>query len=57
MLAAQIEGYRKHERSRPPVHRIEGERLLVANNVRYQPDDEPDQSHGRSFRIVASELG
>ena len=58
MLPAEVEGDGRQQRSGPPVHRVERVGLVIADEVRDQPDDEPDEGHGRaSLRIVASEPG
>ena len=40
-----VERHGEEKRSRPPVDRVENERLLVADEIRDQPNDEPDDGH------------
>jgi nucleotide-binding universal stress UspA family protein len=44
----EIEGDREDEAPRPEVHRVELERLVVADDVGDQPDDEPEECHSSS---------
>ena len=43
--AGEIHGDREEQRARPEVDGIERQRLLVADEVPDQPDDEPEQRH------------
>ena len=57
-MTAEVYGDRKDQRADPEVHRIEDERLAVADVVRDQPDDEPDQCHEpTSVGAVRTSLG
>src|SRR5205809_5266017 len=45
----QIERDREEEQPSPPVHGVERERLLVADQVAHEPDEEPEQGHAQSI--------
>jgi hypothetical protein len=45
VLTAQVERDAEQQRPRPHVHGVEGQRLVVADQRRDQPHEEPDQGH------------
>ena len=49
MASSEVERDGEKQESRPPVDGIEDERLLVADGVPDQPDDEPDEGHSASL--------
>jgi len=58
VLPTEVDREGEEQRSGPPVHRVERERLLVSRQVGDQPNDEPKKRHWDLFlRIVASAPG
>src|SRR5689334_17092612 len=50
VLPAEVDGDREEQRAGPDVHGIPPQRGLVAERVRDQPDDEPEQRHAPRLR-------
>src|SRR5438046_2808971 len=46
---AEVDRDRQEQQPRPPVDRVEVERLPVADQIADQPDEEPEQRHGLSL--------
>src|SRR5438477_7834134 len=52
MRAAQVDRDREEQETRPPVDRVERQRLAVADQVADEPDHEPEQSHAHTSRVA-----
>jgi hypothetical protein len=57
VLPAEVEREREEQSSCPDVHWVADERLMIADVVCDEPDDEPDECHRRaSFRLLVSTI-
>src|SRR5262245_51341 len=45
----EVDRGRQEQEAGPPVDWVERDRLLVADQVGNEPDEKPEQSHGRSI--------
>src|SRR4051794_2699848 len=50
----QVDRDREQQEPRPPVDRVETQRLPIADQVEDQPDDEPENCHGATLREQAA---
>src|SRR5690349_18634750 len=48
MRGREVERHSEYQRAGPGVHRVGEQRLVLANVVGDQPDDEPDEGHAHS---------
>jgi hypothetical protein len=48
VVPREVEGDNEEKRPGPPVDGVEGQAFAVADEVTYEPDDEPEQGHVRT---------